>query len=114
LLQVLGISALSLCGGRATRLVACGLFLGAVVASFAGVALGWRFEAALGVVVVVWRVRRVVELACLVVGEPSGAAVARIPTGTGSRSVIANSGIEDAVDDVGDQVEHDNHDSTDH
>jgi hypothetical protein len=78
LLQVLGISALSLCGGRATRLVACGLFLGAVVASFAGVALGWRFEAALGVVVVVERVRRVVELAGLVVGEPSGAPVGRV------------------------------------
>jgi hypothetical protein len=51
------------------------------VASFAGVALGWRFEAALGVVVVVWRVRRVVELACLVVGEASGAPVGRVREG---------------------------------
>jgi hypothetical protein len=60
-------------GGSATRLVAVGLSGRAVVASFAGVALGWRLETALGVVVVVERVRRVVELACLVVGEPGGA-----------------------------------------
>jgi hypothetical protein len=50
----------------------------AVVASFAGAALGWRLETAVRVVVVEQRVGRVVELACLVVGEPSGAAVGRV------------------------------------
>jgi hypothetical protein len=50
----------------------------AVVASIASAALGWRLETSLGVVVVEERGRRVVELACLVVGEPSGAAVGAI------------------------------------
>jgi DNA-binding CsgD family transcriptional regulator len=59
-------------------LVAVGLSGRAVVASLASAALGWRLETAFRVVVVVERVRRVVELACLVVGEPSGATVARI------------------------------------
>jgi hypothetical protein len=58
--------------------MAVGLSGKAVVASFASAALGWRLVAAFRVVVVVERVRRVVELACLVVGEPSGATVARI------------------------------------
>ncbi len=49
-----------------------------VVASFASAALGWRLETAFRVVVVEQRVGRAVELACLVVGEPSGATVARI------------------------------------
>jgi hypothetical protein len=39
----------------------CGSIGAGVVALFASVALGWRFEAALGVVVVELRVRRVVE-----------------------------------------------------
>ena len=45
---------------------------------FASAALGWRFEATLGVVVVVERGRRVVELACLVVGEAGGVTVGRV------------------------------------
>jgi hypothetical protein len=48
------------------------------VASFAGAALGGRFEAAFGVVVVELRVRQVVEPAWLVVGDPSGVTVGRI------------------------------------
>jgi hypothetical protein len=47
-----------------------GLAWTAVVASLAGAALGWWFEAVLGVVVVEQRGGRVVELAWLVVGEP--------------------------------------------
>jgi hypothetical protein len=39
----------------------CGSIGAGVVALFASVALGWRFEAALGVVVVELRGRRVVE-----------------------------------------------------
>jgi hypothetical protein len=69
---------LSQFGGSATRLVAVALSGRAVVASFASAALGWRLVAAFRVVVLVQRVRRVVELACLVVGEPSGVPVARI------------------------------------
>ncbi|HCG03254.1 MAG TPA: hypothetical protein DEV93_22290, partial [Chloroflexi bacterium] len=51
---------LSLFGGKATRLLAGA----AVVALLASAALGWRLEAAFGVVVVVQRVGRVGELAC--------------------------------------------------
>jgi hypothetical protein len=58
--------------------MAVGLSGRAVVASFAGAALGGWLVAAFGVVVVVERVGRVVELACLVVGEPSGATVGRV------------------------------------
>jgi hypothetical protein len=59
-------------------LMAVGLSLGAVVASFASAALGWRFQAALGVVVVEERGGRVVELACFVVGDPGGVTVGRV------------------------------------
>src|SRR6266511_2951696 len=69
---------LSRFGGRTTRLMAVCLPGRAVVASFASAALGWRLETALRVVVVEQRVRQVVELACLVVGEPSGATVGRV------------------------------------
>jgi hypothetical protein len=69
---------LSSFGGKATRLVAVGLSGRAVVASFASAALVWRLATAHRVVVVVERVREVVELACLVVGEPGGATVGRI------------------------------------
>jgi hypothetical protein len=58
--------------------MAVGLSLGAVVASFASAALGWRFQAALGVVVVEERGGRVVELACFVVGDPGGVTVGRV------------------------------------
>ncbi len=58
--------------------MAVGLSGTAVVASFASAALGWRLETAFRVVVVEQRVRQAVELACLVLGEPSGPTVARI------------------------------------
>jgi hypothetical protein len=58
--------------------MAVGLSGTAVVASFASVALGWRLETAFRVVAVEQRVRQAVGLACLVVGKPSGATVARI------------------------------------
>jgi hypothetical protein len=46
----------------------CGSIGAGVVTLFASGAFGWRFEAALGVVVVEERGRRVVELACLAHG----------------------------------------------
>ena len=69
---------LSRFGGRTTGLVAVGLSLRAIVASFAGAAFFWRLATAFCVVVVVERVGWVVELACLVVGEPGGATVGRV------------------------------------
>src|SRR6476660_7907628 len=44
----------------------------------------------------------------------SGSGPMARPAPLGSRSVIANPRIENAVDDVGDQVEHHDHDSSDH
>jgi len=76
---------MSLFGGKATRLVAVVLSGRAVVASFASAALGWRLAAAFRGVVVVERVRQVVELACLVVGEPGGATVGRARSAYTSR-----------------------------
>ena len=49
-----------------------------VVASFARAAFVWRLATVLCVVVVVERGREVVELACLVVGEPGGVTVGRV------------------------------------
>jgi hypothetical protein len=56
----------------------CGSIGAGIVALFASAALGWRFEAALGVVVVEERGRRVIELACLVGGEAGGVTVERV------------------------------------
>jgi hypothetical protein len=62
----------------------------AVVASLAGAAFGWWRVAVLGLVVVEQRGGRVVEFACLVVGEPGGATVGRV--GEDRHAVVVGDG----------------------